>query len=94
VADRTKQRQSRPGITHHPLDAEWDRQEKVHPTEEAESHPEEMSAASRKGHRLSRQPGRNRTPEKDGGLARKSSKGGKTRGSRAGLLSASRKAEL
>lgn len=69
------------GITHFPYEDEQSRQEKLpHP-------PVEPEPLARHGlaHQL------DEPAEAEGGPASKSAKGGKTRGSRAGLLSASRK---
>ena len=80
------------GITHHPLDAEQDSQKRVPPRGKAKRQSGPNMSGTRRGHRLSRQAGRDNSEESDAGITRKSGKGGKTRGSRAGLLSTSRKA--
>lgn len=79
------------GMTNHPLDEERNRQGKVPPRGASKkSRGPAHSAGTRRGHRLSRKPGSG-GGEPDGRYATKGTKGGKSRGSRAGLLSASRK---
>jgi len=79
--DGDKKEVKRVGITHFPYEEERSRQDKVpHPLAE----PEPLAR-----HGLAHQ--LDEPAEADGGPASKSAKGGKTRGSRAGLLSASRK---
>ena len=80
------------GITHHPLDAEQDNQQRVPARGQAKKQTGPKMSGTSRGYRLSRKPGRD-YPESDGGTARKSGKGGKTGGSRAGLLSTSRKVD-
>jgi hypothetical protein len=77
----------RVGITHFPLEDERDSQEKVPSADSMEE-----KAEKRQGHRLSRRtsPQAQKT-ESEGSFEGKGGKGGKTRGSRAGLLSTSRK---
>jgi transaldolase len=81
------------GITHHPLDEEKAGQKKVRARKPTKDQAEASRGGLRKGHRLSRQAGALRYPVLDSGgeVARKGNKGGKSGGSRAGLLSSSRK---
>jgi hypothetical protein len=84
---RRNDQPAKSGITHFPLEEEQVRQEKVHQNASAEG--EARSAGPVRGHRLLRQndpPPNNESDEQFGG---RGGKGGKTRGSRAGLLSAS-----
>jgi hypothetical protein len=76
------------GITHFPIQSEQARQEKVSPPGTKQADPSRQSS---RGHRLSREqkPASSSYPE--GAFLGKGGKGGKTRGSRAGLLSSSRK---
>jgi hypothetical protein len=87
-----KQQSKHIGITHHPLDAEEDSQQRVPARSQAKRQSGVKMSGTSRGHRLSRQAGHD-NPETDGGMAKKSGKGGKTGGSRAGLLSASRKVD-
>lgn len=75
------------GITHFPLSSEEARQEKVPPRRYAGA----STPGGSKGHRLSREPRAASPADADGRFDQKGEKGGKARGSRAGLLSASRK---
>lgn len=75
------------GMTHFPLVEEQDRRKKVPRHDEAAA-----SAGSRRGHRLSRKTTPQALEDAEGRFDGKGGKGGKTGGSRAGLLSASRKA--
>jgi hypothetical protein len=74
------------GITHFPLSSERSSQKRVPPRKT-----EERSPRGKSGHRLSRKqdPEAASTPEST--FRGKGGKGGKTRGSRAGLLAPSRK---
>lgn len=88
---QTKQT-AKSGITHFTLEEEQDRQEKVHQSasDKGEAPP---SSKPSLGHRMSRYiepPSAEKSDERFHG---KGGKGGKTRGSRAGLLSASRKVQ-
>ncbi len=78
------------GISHFPLEEEQDRQDKVHEkaAAQAEAPP---SAGSRREHRLSRENDPPTAEESDERFEGRGGKGGKTGGSRAGLLSASSK---
>lgn len=93
MSPRTRQKEKRQtGITHFPLDAEEDNQERVPPrgaTKEGSENLPAPGTGSVKGHRLSRQEGRGEVEvvESDGEFAAKSGKGGKTSGSRAGVVS-------
>ena len=75
------------GITHFPLASEVARQEKVPPRREAGK----STPGGSKGHRLSREPRGVSPADADTRFDQKGEKGGKTRGSRAGLLSTNRK---
>ena len=77
------------GISHFPREEEQDRQEKVH--ENASARGEAPPAGSRKGHRMSRQADPHPVEESDERFEGRGGKGGKTSGSRAGLLSSSSK---
>ncbi len=76
------------GITHFPLEEEQARQQKVD-----EHHPPEGETPASHGHRLSREPEPPTAEEADARFEGKGGKGGKTGGSRAGLLPANRKEE-
>ena len=87
---KTKRRKV--GMTHHPLGEELSRQKKVLPRGRSKkSRGPAHSTGTRRGHRLTRERGGNQEPQPDGRYAAKGSKGGKSRGSRAGLRSAGRK---
>jgi hypothetical protein len=80
------------GMSNHPLDTEASRQSKVPPRGEAKKEKGPAhSTGTRRGHRLSRKPGRRQDIQADRRYVSKSAKGGKSGGSRAGLLSAGRK---
>jgi hypothetical protein len=74
------------GITHFPLSSEHKRQDKVPPRKV-----EERVPAGKAGHRLSRAQGAE-VSSPDASFRGRGGKGGKSRGSRAGLLGPSRKA--
>lgn len=76
------------GITHFPIQSEQARQEKVRPPDTKQAGP---SRQGNQGHRLSREQQPASSSESEGRFLGKGGKGGKTRGSRAGLLSSSRK---
>ena len=75
------------GITHFPLSAEKKRQAKVPPRKT-----KERSTGGKSGHRLTRGQGAQTASDPEGAFTGKGGKGGKSRGSRAGLLAANRKA--
>ena len=75
------------GITHFPLTSEKARQENVPPRR----YTGDSTPGGKKGHRLSREPRAPSPAGADGRFEQNGEKGGKTGGSRAGLLSASRK---
>jgi len=77
------------GISHFPLEEERARQQNVHETASARG--EAPTAGSRRGHRMSRQTDPPPMEEADERFEGRGGKGGKTGGSRAGLLSASSK---
>ena len=80
------------GMSNRPLNEEMRRKEKVPPRgESTKNRGPAHSAGTRRGHRLSRKAGKNQGPQPDGRYTTKGAKGGKSRGSRAGLLSAGRK---
>jgi hypothetical protein len=79
------------GITQHPLEQEEHRQAQVPPRPQAEDGADSSAAGSRRGHRLSRQEGNQDAVSSENNFEGKGGKGGKTGGSRAGLLG-SRKA--
>jgi hypothetical protein len=83
----TARKKRKVGITHFPLASEEARQEKVPPRRYAG---DSMPGGS-KGHRLSREPRAPSPADADGRFTEKGEKGVKTRGSRAGLVSVSRK---
>jgi hypothetical protein len=85
---RRNDQPAKSGITHFPLEEEQARQEKVH--EKASAEDEARSAGSLRGHRLSRQTDPPPNDESDEQFGGRGGKGGKMRGSRAGLLSTSR----
>ena len=74
------------GITHFPLSSEQVSQEKVPPAKRAKP----QGSGAKGGHRISRGQGQ-ATSAADKMFAGKGGKGGKSRGSRAGLLAGSRK---
>jgi len=74
------------GITHFPLSSERRRQEKVPPRKA-----QEPSPSGKNGHRLSREQDAKDVSRSDSSFRGKGEKSGKSRGSRAGLLSANRK---
>lgn len=74
------------GITHFPLSAEQQSQERVPPRKTTN-----RPSGGKSGHRLSRKQEPQVTSAPDSTFSGKGGKGGKTRGSRAGLLAASRK---
>jgi hypothetical protein len=75
------------GITHFPVKSEQAQQEKVPPRGTKQT---ARSDQSSRGHRLSREQ-KSVSSDPEGRFLGKGGKGGKTRGSRAGLLSSSRK---
>jgi hypothetical protein len=77
------------GITHFPLPSEQRRQEKVRAgkAETAKSNTRTSGGSGKSGHRLSR----DRGAQTEGSFGATGGKGGKTRGSRAGLLASNRK---
>jgi hypothetical protein len=75
------------GITHFPLREEQESQNRV--PDPGQSEP----PAGSRGHRLSRSSGSQQLTKSEGLFEGKGGKGGKTGGSRAGLLSASRKVQ-
>lgn len=79
------------GITHFPLEEEQARQEKVDEKAAAQGQ-SALSSGTHHGHRLSRQADPPAPEESEGTFEGKGGKGGKTGGSRAGLLSSSQKA--
>lgn len=86
---RRKDKTANSGISHFPLEEEQARQQNVHET--ASGRREGPSAGSRRGHRMSRQTDPPPIEETDERFEGRGGKGGKTGGSRAGLLSASGK---
>lgn len=89
---KTKKQASRTGITHFPLPEERDSQKRVPSRAESRGQGRQEPGVGGRGHRLSRKPAPQPTPRRDGQRGAKGVKGGKTGGSRAGLLSNSRKA--
>jgi hypothetical protein len=87
---RNKKQPGRTGITHFPLPKEQDRQERV-PTRSESKLGTTKPGVGGRGHRLSRKAAPQPLSKLDGRFEAKGTKGGKTGGSRAGLLSASRK---
>lgn len=85
---RGKEQPAKSGITHFPLEEEQARQEKVH--ENASGENEAPPPGSVRGHRLSRKADPPSQEESGDHVGGRGGKRGKTRGSRAGLLSASR----
>ena len=86
---RRKDQTAKSGISHFPLEEEQDRQEKVH--ENASAREAAPAAGSRRGHRMSRQTDPPPVEESEERFEGRGGKGGRTGGSRAGLLSASSK---
>ncbi|OQW37219.1 MAG: hypothetical protein A4E19_13695 [Nitrospira sp. SG-bin1] len=79
------------GITHFPVDQERSRQERVRSSEGGQGRDAATPGVGGRGHRSSRKAGAGPPPESDGRFEAKGTKGGKTGGSRAGLVSAGRK---
>jgi hypothetical protein len=76
------------GMTNHPLEEERAQQGNVPPRGQAKkTRGPAHSAGTRRGHRLSRQPGRSQTAASGSRQTNKGTKGGKSSGSRAGLRS-------
>lgn len=88
---KTKKQAGRTGITHFPLPEERDSQERVPSRGKSGGKGTQEPGVGGRGHRLSRKPAPQPTPQRDGQAGAKGVKGGKTGGSRAGLLSTSRK---
>ena len=92
VAKSPSNKRRKVGMSNHPLDVEARRQSNVPARGQAKKKrgPAHSSGTTR-GHRLSRKAGGRLEIEPDRRYVSKSAKGGKCRGSRAGLLSAGRK---
>jgi|SRR4051812_22893719 hypothetical protein len=86
-------RASKAGITHFPLRKEQESQERVPPQSQIKRVSNVEKGAVGRGHRLSRKATPKALLESEGLFEGKGGKGGKTGGSRAGLLSASRKTQ-
>ncbi|HJT19405.1 MAG TPA: hypothetical protein VJ746_02980 [Nitrospira sp.] len=88
---RGRSRTGKTGITHFPLEDEQARQEQVPPRGKTKRGAPPATGSTNHGHRLSRSTGRKSPSESDNAFEGRGAKGGKSRGSRAGLLSAGRK---
>jgi hypothetical protein len=80
----------RAGISHFPLQEERDRQQNVPPRGTSKDRTKTITGQGTQGHRRSKVQGRQAFLDSEGSFEGKGGKGGKTGGSRAGLL-ASRK---
>ena len=79
---KTARRTRTVGITHHPLDAERGNQKRVPPRGEAKEKKKTRTRADS-----------SRSERETGTIARRGAKGGKTGGSRAGLVSRNKKSD-
>jgi hypothetical protein len=92
LRSRKKNQTDRTGITHFPLSKEQESQKRVPPPAESKGKGTAKPGVGGRGQRLSRNAAPQIRPStRDGRFATKAAKGGKTGGSRAGLLSANRK---